>query len=109
MRAVVRIAVVGVRRRNHVRDAIGHCSLADLDANIPALGPIIDVGENVGMNIDHGDKNYAENQAPLFKLTLDLNRFAEKEKGARRLPTEGSAHKMPAIMLKYEYMRFGPQ
>lgn len=47
MLTIVRVSIVGMRRRNHVGDAVGGSGLADLDAYVPCLGAIIDIGENV--------------------------------------------------------------
>ena len=54
---VVVIAVVGMRSRYLVRDAVGRSHPAHGDGHLPGFRSIVYFRKNVRVNIDHGCKN----------------------------------------------------
>ena len=73
--SVVVIAVVRMRSRDLVRDAVRRGRLAHRDGNVPRLGTVVYFRKNVRMNIDH---------SYLWKRTkFDLNRSAGKLQGLK--------------------------
>lgn len=76
---VVVVTVVGVGRSHHVRDAVGRRDAAHGNANIPRLGPVIYLGKNVRMNINH---NMGTPVRPRCRVTSDLSRFVRKGEGS---------------------------
>ena len=57
--AIVMVAFVGVRRGDHVCDAVGRGTTAHLNRDVPGLRPVIDFRKNVRVYVDHNDSNTA--------------------------------------------------
>jgi hypothetical protein len=61
--AVVMIPVVGVGRGYLVRDTVGSGHSAHRDRHVPRLGTVIDLGKDVGMDVNH--ENVARAMLPI--------------------------------------------
>ena len=55
--AIVVITVVGMRRCDHLRDAVGSGRATHGDADVPGFRPVVYLGKNVGMDINHKLRN----------------------------------------------------
>src|SRR5580698_9826491 len=55
--AVVVVAVVGMRRGDLVRNAVGGGHAAHSNGHFPGLGSVVYFRKNVGMNVDHDCRN----------------------------------------------------
>ena len=55
--AIVVIAVVGVRRGDHMRDTVGCSRAAHGHGDIPRLRTVVYFGQDVRMNVDHDFRN----------------------------------------------------
>src|SRR5689334_17082142 len=69
---VVRVAIIRVWSGDHMSDTVGGRHAAHLDRDLPGLWAIVDFGDQMGVDINHGSS--------------DLNRLREKEKA----PASGS-------------------
>ena len=52
--AIIVIALVGMRRRNHALDAIFFRQAAHFLRDVPGLGTVVNLREDVGVDVDHG-------------------------------------------------------
>jgi len=59
--AVVMIAVIGVRRGDHVGNAVGGSCSTHLHAYVPGFRAIVDFGQDMGVDIDHAGRHDRSN------------------------------------------------
>ena len=74
------ITIVGVRRGDHVGDAIGRGRPANGDRDVPGFWPVVYFGEDVGVDIDHGCR--ASQPLMVEAVLINLTRFNDKDQAA---------------------------
>ena len=80
--AIIVIAVVGMRRGDHVSDAVRRRRAAHGDRDVPRFRAVIYFRKDVRMNVDHDCRNTS---TPLrVALPSNLNRFAGKDQERER-------------------------
>ncbi len=58
---IVVVAVVGVRRSHQVGDPVGRRHPAHLDRHVPGFRPVIDLGQDMAVNVDHFNLSVKQN------------------------------------------------
>src|ERR1035438_3679577 len=53
MRAIINVAIVGVRRRHDMTNAVCGGHAAHFDGRVPGLGTIVNLRQNVAVDVDH--------------------------------------------------------
>src|ERR1700756_958123 len=66
------VALFGVRRGHHMRDAVRRCQPAHFDRNFPGFGPIVDFRQDVSVDINHAVERGAT-------YCPNLSRFGAKD------------------------------
>ena len=52
--AIIGVAIVGVGSSDGVRNAVSNCHPAHFDGYFPGLGPVVNFGQNVAVDVDQG-------------------------------------------------------